>query len=206
MPELRDLAAGGHGTFSSEITATRHGKLNRRRSDGTNSDRLDMSVPFQPVNIAVMTVSDSRTPEDDRSGDRGVTYHRDGHVLADRKIITDDVELIIAQLTAWIEDKSVDVVITTGGTGLTGREHAGGLARIVERTSRDLVSSSASCPLPRSAHLPFSHGPLPAWRGAHISSRFPGHHRAVRMDGMIYCATSSISGTGHVTLLKSCRA
>jgi len=100
-----------------------------------NSDRLDMSVPFQPVNIAVMTVSDSRTPEDDRSGDLLASrITEDGHVLADRKIITDDVELIIAQLTAWIEDKSVDVVITTGGTGLTGRDSTPeAFARIVEK-------------------------------------------------------------------------
>ena len=100
-----------------------------------NSDRLDMSVPFQPVNIAVMTVSDSRTLEDDRSGDLLASrITEDGHVLADRKIITDDVELIIAQLTAWIEDKSVDVVITTGGTGLTGRDSTPeAFARIVEK-------------------------------------------------------------------------
>ena len=100
-----------------------------------NTDRLDMSVPFQPVNIAVMTVSDTRTPEDDRSGDLLASrIAEDGHVLADRKIITDDVELIIAQLAAWIEDKSVDVVITTGGTGLTGRDSTPeAFARIVDK-------------------------------------------------------------------------
>ena len=100
-----------------------------------NSDRLDMSVPFQPVNIAVMTVSDTRTAEDDRSGDLLASrIAEDGHVLADRKIITDDVELIIAQLAAWIEDQSVDVVITTGGTGLTGRDSTPeAFARIVEK-------------------------------------------------------------------------
>ena len=100
-----------------------------------NSDRLDMSVPFQPVNIAVMTVSDTRTAEDDRSGDLLASrIAEDGHVLADRKIITDDVELIIAQLAAWIKDRSVDVVITTGGTGLTGRDSTPeAFARIVEK-------------------------------------------------------------------------
>ena len=88
-----------------------------------NTDRLDMSVEFQPVNIAVMTVSDTRTPEDDRSGDLLASrVEEDGHVLAARLIVTDDVDRIIAQLRDWIADKTIDVVITTGGTGLTGRD------------------------------------------------------------------------------------
>lgn len=88
-----------------------------------NTDRLDMSVAFQPVNIAVMTVSDSRTPEDDRSGDLLASrIEEDGHVLAARLIMTDDVDRIVPQLQDWIADAGIDVVITTGGTGLTGRD------------------------------------------------------------------------------------
>jgi molybdenum cofactor biosynthesis protein B len=88
-----------------------------------NTDRLDMSVAFQPVNIAVMTVSDSRTPEDDRSGDLlALRIEEDGHVLAARLIMTDDVDRIVPQLQDWIADAGIDVVITTGGTGLTGRD------------------------------------------------------------------------------------
>lgn len=87
------------------------------------TDRLDMTVPFQPVNIAVMTVSDTRTEADDRSGDLLVSrIAEDGHVLADRAIITDDVPKITARLQSWVEDPQIDVVITTGGTGLTGRD------------------------------------------------------------------------------------
>ena len=87
------------------------------------TDRLDMTVPFQPVNIAVMTVSDTRTAADDRSGDLLVSrIAEDGHVLADRAIITDDVPKITAKLQSWIGDPKIDVVITTGGTGLTGRD------------------------------------------------------------------------------------
>ena len=87
------------------------------------TDRLDMSVPFQPVNIAVMTVSDTRTEADDRSGDfLASRIAEDGHVLAARAIITDDVPKITAQLRDWVEDPQIDVVITTGGTGLTGRD------------------------------------------------------------------------------------
>ena len=100
-----------------------------------NTDRLDMSVAFQPVNIAVMTVSDSRTPEDDRSGDLLASrIAEDGHVLADRGIITDDVPKIVAQLRAWIDDSDIDVVIATGGTGLTGRDSTPeAFAQIVEK-------------------------------------------------------------------------
>ena len=88
-----------------------------------NTDRLDMSVAFQPVNIAVMTVSDTRTPEDDRSGDLLASrIEEDGHVLAARLIMTDDVDRIVSQLQNWIADAGIDVVITTGGTGLTGRD------------------------------------------------------------------------------------
>jgi molybdenum cofactor biosynthesis protein B len=88
-----------------------------------NTDRLDMSVAFQPVNIAVMTVSDSRTTEDDRSGDLLASrIEEDGHVLAARLIMTDDVDRIVPQLQDWIADAGIDVVITTGGTGLTGRD------------------------------------------------------------------------------------
>ena len=100
-----------------------------------NTDRLDMSVEFQPVNIAVMTVSDTRTPEDDRSGDLLASrVAEDGHILAARVIVTDDVDRIITQLQDWIADTSIDVVITTGGTGLTGRDSTPeAFARVVEK-------------------------------------------------------------------------
>ncbi|MCP4327675.1 MAG: molybdenum cofactor biosynthesis protein B [Alphaproteobacteria bacterium] len=78
---------------------------------------------FLPVNIAVMTVSDTRDLADDRSGqvlaDR---ITEGGHRLAARTIVTDDTDAIIAQLRAWIADDGIDVVISTGGTGVTGRD------------------------------------------------------------------------------------
>lgn len=78
---------------------------------------------FIPVRIAVMTVSDTRTLDDDRSGDTLVArLTAAGHTLADRAIVTDDREKIAARLSAWIADDAVDAVITTGGTGLTGRD------------------------------------------------------------------------------------
>ena len=85
--------------------------------------RISDKRPFLPVNIAVLTVSDTRTPADDNSGDLLVSrLEAAGHRLAARAIVRDEKELIAAQLRAWIEDKGVDAVITTGGTGLTGRD------------------------------------------------------------------------------------
>jgi molybdopterin adenylyltransferase len=84
---------------------------------------IDPAAEFLPVRIAVLTVSDTRTAADDRSGDTLVErLTAAGHILADRAIIRDDVELIVAQLDAWIDDPDVDCVISTGGTGVTGRD------------------------------------------------------------------------------------
>ena len=85
--------------------------------------RIDENLDFMPVRIAVLTVSDTRSFDDDRSGDTLVArLDGAGHVLADRKIIQDDRAAIAAQLRDWIADREVDVVISTGGTGLTGRD------------------------------------------------------------------------------------
>lgn len=78
---------------------------------------------FKPVRIAVLTVSDTRTRETDRSGDTLVgRLEGDGHILADRAIVPDDADAITEILERWIADPDVDCIITTGGTGLTGRD------------------------------------------------------------------------------------
>jgi molybdenum cofactor biosynthesis protein B len=85
--------------------------------------RLDETRPFIPVRIAVLTVSDTRTLADDKSGDTlAGLLADDGHELADRAIERDDVEAIRARVKGWIADPTIDVVITTGGTGFTGRD------------------------------------------------------------------------------------
>lgn len=84
---------------------------------------IDETQPFLPVNIAVMTVSDTRTEADDKSGELLVQRLTEaGHNLAARAIVRDEADAITAQLKAWIEDEKIDVVIATGGTGLTGRD------------------------------------------------------------------------------------
>ncbi|WP_077147135.1 molybdenum cofactor biosynthesis protein B [Sphingopyxis sp. KK2] len=84
---------------------------------------IDESLEFKPVHIAVLTISDSRGIEDDRSGDTLVDLLTGaGHILADRAIIKDEKSLIVSRLHNWIDNPEVDVVITTGGTGVTGRD------------------------------------------------------------------------------------
>ena len=84
---------------------------------------IDQSRQFIPLKIAVLTVSDTRSLAEDKSGATlAERIEKAGHCLADRAIVADDVKKIRAQVKKWIDDKTVDVVITTGGTGFTGRD------------------------------------------------------------------------------------
>ena len=84
---------------------------------------IDESRQFVPVNVAVLTVSDTRTAADDRSGDTlAARVTQAGHRVAARGIERDDAGAIEARLRGWIADPAIDVVITTGGTGITGRD------------------------------------------------------------------------------------
>ena len=84
---------------------------------------LDESLSFVPLHISALTVSDTRTLATDTSGDALVArLTAAGHVLAARAVVKDEVPLLVAQLNAWIDDPAIDVIITTGGTGVTGRD------------------------------------------------------------------------------------
>ncbi|HET7594238.1 MAG TPA: molybdenum cofactor biosynthesis protein B [Stellaceae bacterium] len=85
--------------------------------------KIDETRPFLPVNIAVLTVSDTRSAADDKSGQTlADLIAAAGHRVAQRRIVKDDKAAIVAQLRAWIADPNIDVVISTGGTGVTGRD------------------------------------------------------------------------------------
>ena len=117
--------------------------------------RIDESRPFIPVGIAVLTVSDTRSLEEDRSGktlaDRILAA---GHNLIDRQIVTDDVPAIQLQVKTWIADARIDVVISTGGTGFTGRDvtpdaleplfekRMDGFSEVFHRISYDKIGTS----------------------------------------------------------------
>jgi molybdenum cofactor biosynthesis protein B len=84
---------------------------------------IDETREFKPINIAVLTVSDTRTPETDTSGDiLAARVVGAGHILTARTIVKDDAALLAAQFEAWIDDPTIDAVVSTGGTGLTGRD------------------------------------------------------------------------------------
>jgi len=111
--------------------------------------------PFIPVSIAVLTVSDSRTPAEDRSGQTlADRISEAGHVLAARDIVTDDIDKIRERVQSWSLDPAIDVVITTGGTGFTGRDvtpealepifekRMDGFSEVFHRISYDKIGTS----------------------------------------------------------------
>jgi molybdenum cofactor biosynthesis protein B len=117
--------------------------------------KLDPSRSFIPVRIAVLTISDTRTLEDDRSGDVLRERIREaGHLLAAREIVADEVEAIRTIVRGWIADPQIDVVITTGGTGFTGRDitpealeplfekRMDGFSEVFHRISYDKIGTS----------------------------------------------------------------
>ena len=84
---------------------------------------IDETREFKPIGIAVLTVSDTRTQADDSSGDiLAERVQKAGHRLAARAIVKDDVDALQAQVNAWVEQEDISAIITTGGTGLTGRD------------------------------------------------------------------------------------
>ena len=116
---------------------------------------IDESRPFVPVAIAVLTVSDTRTPDTDKSGDTlAARILEAGHRLADRAIVPDDRDAIRAKVGAWIHSEEVDVIITTGGTGFTGRDvtpealeplfekRMDGFSEVFHRISYDKIGTS----------------------------------------------------------------
>ena len=85
--------------------------------------KIDETRPFIPLHIAVLTLSDTRTAADDKSGDTLADLIAEaGHIVRARAILKDDIGQIRARVQTWIEDPAIDVVITTGGTGFTGRD------------------------------------------------------------------------------------
>ncbi|MGB7432066.1 MAG: molybdenum cofactor biosynthesis protein B [Ahrensia sp.] len=117
--------------------------------------KLDMQRPFISLSIAVLTVSDTRSLADDKSGNTLVARLEDaGHRLVDRAIVTDDKDKIAAQVMAWSQLDTVDVIITTGGTGFTGRDvtpdaleplfekRMDGFSEVFHRISYDKIGTS----------------------------------------------------------------
>lgn len=117
--------------------------------------KIDDTRPFVPVGIAVLTISDTRSLDDDKSGATLVErIEKAGHRLAGRAIVRDEIDAIRAQVKTWIADEGVDVVVTTGGTGFTGRDvtpealeplfekRMDGFSEVFHRISYDKIGTS----------------------------------------------------------------
>ena len=170
---------------------------------------IDTALPFVPLAIAVLTVSDTRRLEDDQSGDTlADRLTKAGHRLADRAIVPDEVDAIRGKVKAWIADPGIDVVITTGGTGFTGRDvtpeaieplfekRMDGFSAIFHRISYDKIGTSTlqsratGGVAGRDLHL----------RAAGLSRRLPGRL------GRHPVRRSSTTGTGRAISSRSCPA
>jgi len=123
--------------------------------------RIDETRPFIAVGIAVLTVSDTRTTADDKSGDTLANRITDaGHQLVARAIVKDDKLAILEQVRTWTLDPAIDVVITTGGTGFTGRDVTPeALEPFFEKRWTDFQKCSTGSRMTRSGHRPSSHAP-----------------------------------------------
>jgi hypothetical protein len=159
---------------------------------------IDESRPFIPVRIAILTVSDTRELEEDKSGATLVArLESAGHILADRAIVKDDVAAIVAQLEYWIAREEV-----LRGVMLR-RKH---FIRFLKRKLKGSAPSSTKFPMPRSAPRPFNHAQRLGCLMAPICLRYPDHPGRARMGGTVFCNTNSTIAIGPAILWKLCRA
>ena len=169
--------------------------------------RIDKTRPFIAVRIAVLTVSDTRSLAEDKSGDLLVSRLIEAdHILAARDICTDDVDAITKQLKRFIADTEIDCVISTGGTGLPDVMLP--LKRsdlFLKRKLKVLVKCSDSCHFRKLALLHYKAAQLRELQVAPICLPYLAHPLPAVMPGMIYWHISWIIGTSPVILLKLCR-
>ena len=157
-----------------------------------------MNAEFIPVNIAILTVSDSRTFDNDTSGkvleDRA---RADGHHIVDRQIVPDDVYQIRAIVSQWIAHPEINVIVTTGGTGLTGRDGTPDAVKVLLKAS---VNCFVTFLIRSSKPRPCNHGPLPEWRMPPLFSVCPVPPVPVAPDGMKSSTNNWINDTNPAIL------
>ena len=151
-------------------------------------------IIFRPVNIAIMTVSDSRILADDKSGDTLVKrLEADGHVLVDRTIVKDVVSLITAQLQVWIDDPAIEVVVSTGGTGVTGRDVTPeAFSKVGRKIYRDLANCFAGSVIKKLKHQLCNHGLVQGLLMVHFYSRFQDPPVPAKTVGTEFCTINWI--------------
>ena len=169
---------------------------------------IDESKQFVPLKIAVLTVSDTRNLKDDKSG--ALLVQRivaAGHLVAERSIVPDDIDAIRARVKAWIADPVIDVIITTGGTGFTGRDVTPEAVEPLFEKKMDAFSALfLVVSFPEDRHLG---DPVARHRRRRrqrpISSACRARPAPARMPGTKFWCTSSIIATGRATSSRSCR-
>jgi len=148
---------------------------------------IDETRDFTPINIAVLTVSDTRTAENDTSGDLLASRVTEaGHTLGDRALLRDDVNEIRAKVKSWIDNPDIDAVISTGGTGLTGRDVTVEAVHMVsfETVGLSTLQSRATAGLANSTFifcLPGSNGACKDGWDKVIKAQLDSRHRPCNM-------------------------
>jgi molybdenum cofactor synthesis domain-containing protein len=173
---------------------------------GANAMGIDLAGEFKPLNIALLTVSDSRGPEQDTSGQfLADNLLEAGHQLAARRILPDDVYLIRALIAHWIADPSVHVILITGGTGFSERDSTPKrLDLFWTKALKALAKNSDACQPPKSQVPPSNPGPLAVYRTTRLSFACRGPQAPVGLAGMAFFAASWIAGTHRATLPRWC--
>ena len=168
---------------------------------------IDTSREFIPVTIAVLTISDTRTLAEDKSGELLVArLGAAGHQLAARALVRDDVAEITDQLGQFIADQAIDCVIATGGTGLTGRDVTPKrFGQYLKKKLKALAKCSDFYLFRKSAPPPCKAVQLQVLRGAPIFLRCLVRPLPAGMRGMICWRINSITGIAHVILSRLCR-
>ncbi len=168
---------------------------------------IDTAKQFQPVSIAVLTVSDTRTPDNDKSGNLlAERIAKAGHHLAERGIVTDDIAAIAKHFGDWSQLGHIDAIITTGGTGLTGRDVTPeALKQIMDKPIEGFGEAfrwMSYQKIGTSAMQSRAMGCVV--NGVYVFALLPVHHQPVAMAGTNCCRFSLILDTSPAILWKSC--
>ena len=168
--------------------------------------RIDETKEFIPVRIAVLTVSDTRTLAEDKSGDTLVERLTEaGHKLAARALVPDDRATIAARLRQWIADPAIDVILSTGGTGLTGRDVTVEAHRdVYEKEIEAFATIFTIVSMQKIGTSAVQSRATGGLRGANTCLPCPDPQALAVMRGMKFSKRSSTTATAPATSLKSC--
>jgi len=161
---------------------------------------------FKPLNLAVLTISDTRGPTEDSSGQFLVDASLEaGHNVVARRILQDEMTLMRAMVSRWIADPAINAVLITGGTGFHERDSTPKpWARCSKKPLKDLARNSAACLPMKSVTAPSNPARWQGWPTTPLSSACPAPRAPAARHGMALCATSSTTATSPATSRPCC--